>query len=202
MIPINEKFRNPVLLPNLTHWFHTANSASYCPVFFGDTRITMGFVEELEAEIPKDQFFLLLEEEAPAFIYTITTLELPKPYSRLTLPALETGLKKEVMEDNLHVVDRFIHVMMTRCDGVMIEVNELFSHFTSWVLQNQDKQGDYWTIEKFKKRLPKGTALARGVCTTDGLTYVCNFKLKHSDQEAGVRWSVNEEGYLYAVDGN
>jgi hypothetical protein len=82
---------------NTTHWIHCANNQSYCPVFPGDTRITMMYVPELSpgAEIPKSTLVDKLKEEAPQFLQTVLEIELPPLQGRLRMPVVETRDKRE-----------------------------------------------------------------------------------------------------------
>ena len=58
--------------PNTTHWVQCANRRENCPVFPGDTRITVIHVPDLlpDQEIPKEKLIEKLTEEAPHFMYT------------------------------------------------------------------------------------------------------------------------------------
>ena len=54
-LSIREMRTNVYQVPNTTHWIQTANYQSHCPVFPGDTRITVIEVGDLlpEQEVPK-----------------------------------------------------------------------------------------------------------------------------------------------------
>ncbi len=55
-------------VPNTTHWVQCSNRIEACPIFTGDTRITVVHVPELTKEIPKERFKKALEDEAPHFL--------------------------------------------------------------------------------------------------------------------------------------
>lgn len=80
-------------VPNVTHWVQCANSLSYFPVWPGDSRMTLIHVPKPTAPIPKLQLLDSLKAEAPHFMATLKSLTLPKPFSRLWLPPIETDQK-------------------------------------------------------------------------------------------------------------
>ena len=84
-------------VPNTTHWIQTANYQSHCPVFPGDTRITVVEVGDLlpEQEVPKLVLLAKLKEEGPHFLYTLLHLQLPPVLGRLRLPVVATPSKSQ-----------------------------------------------------------------------------------------------------------
>jgi hypothetical protein len=96
--------------PNSTHWVQTANAPSNCPVFPGDTRITMIRVPDLQPkqEIPKDDLIVELEKEAPHFLHTLMHLELPPLVGRLRIPVVTTASKKQAEANNRSALEAFI----------------------------------------------------------------------------------------------
>lgn len=83
---------------NTLHFIQTANDPGACPVFPGDTRITMIHVPDLKDEIPKTVLLDLLRQEAPAFMHRVLTLDLPPVVGRLALPVVDTEFKRQQME--------------------------------------------------------------------------------------------------------
>jgi hypothetical protein len=86
---------------NTLHFVQTANEKSACPIFPGDTRITMFFVPPLKSEIPKDLLTARLRQEAPHFMHTIMDLELPPIISRLRLPVVNTDGKLATADESV-----------------------------------------------------------------------------------------------------
>jgi hypothetical protein len=89
--------------PNTTHWIQCANNRSACPVFSGDTRITVIYVPDLapEDEIPKPILLGLLREEAPHFLRTLLDMRLPEPQGRLRVPVVSNNSKQRAQEDTV-----------------------------------------------------------------------------------------------------
>ena len=76
MINIHKKREQAILVPNKTKWVHCANSHLACPIFPGDTRITMIYVPGLDPIelIPKRELLPMLIKEAPDFLADILRL--------------------------------------------------------------------------------------------------------------------------------
>jgi hypothetical protein len=107
-IQIHPKNKQPYNVPNYSHWSQSSNSADACPVFPGDTRITVIYVDKLEKIIPPNVFKGLLEKEAQHFITEMLHLELPPPSSRLNVPIIETDEKIQLQEYNLDALQVFV----------------------------------------------------------------------------------------------
>jgi hypothetical protein len=78
--------------PSTLHFVQCANRLNFCPVWPGDSRITVCHVPALNKEdrIPKKALLKQLEDEAPQFMATIMGLRLPEPDGRLRIPVVET----------------------------------------------------------------------------------------------------------------
>jgi hypothetical protein len=88
-------------VPNTLHFIQTSNEIAACPVFPGDSRITMIHVPDLEREIPKPVLLDRLRIEAPQFMHRLLNLELPAPMGRLGIPPIDTKLKERCMEETV-----------------------------------------------------------------------------------------------------
>ena len=97
-------------LPNTSHWVQVANNHNYCPVFPGDTRITMCHVQPLDPMdlIPKKRLIPLLEKEAPNFLRALMDLDLPESPDRLNIPVIETSDKRAMQYQNQDALETFI----------------------------------------------------------------------------------------------
>jgi len=93
---------------NSTHWVQCSNNIEGCPIFTGDSRITVILVPAIEKEIPKERFKKLLEEEAPAFLRTLLSMTLPTPTGRLRLPIVITDEKVAIIAGNRNAVEVFV----------------------------------------------------------------------------------------------
>ena len=102
---------NAYSVPNTLHFCQSANFPERCPIFPGDTRITMIYVPPLgEREIEHDTFHSYLAKEAPAFLYTLLNVTLPAPPGRLCVPVIETDNKRRMQDMRASEVDQFIKV--------------------------------------------------------------------------------------------
>jgi hypothetical protein len=119
---------------NTTHWVHCANEQRYCPIFPGDTRITMIYVPSLAegAEIPKSTLLEKLKEEAPDFLRTLLDLELPKVEGRLRIPTVETEDKQEAADAAKSPWQRFRDERLDSKPGNVIPLVELNKCFQDW----------------------------------------------------------------------
>ncbi len=150
-LPIHHKYITPYLVANTTHWIQCSNDRSSCPVFIGDTRITMIFVEELEAMIPKKELLTLLKKEAPDFLGEILRLEIPRSHDRLNVPVLQTSDKDTASEVNETSLATFIREQCTYTPGYITTVAEFYDAFQNW-LEPMDRP--YWTKIKVGKEMP------------------------------------------------
>lgn len=159
-ITIHPKNCTPYRAKNYTHWIQTANEQEDCPVFPGDTRITLIHVAKLPKErmIPKDDLRVLLQKEAPDFLASILAMEIPKSDSRLALPIIETADKKLLEKKNMSTLEQFIDEECKECDGQVISSVEFFEKFHAWL---DDKEKGNWTRNKVGRELPNRFPRAR-----------------------------------------
>lgn len=108
MIVIRGMRMNAYTSDNYTHWVHTANTETACPVEPGDERVVA--IEQVELPKPdripwdeppkKDEppnMVTRLIAEAPDFLRTLLDIEPPFCRDRLGLPVLATALKHRMM---------------------------------------------------------------------------------------------------------
>lgn len=151
-LPIHPKGGQLYMARNTTHWVQCANDPSYCPIFPGDTRITMVQVPALTTVMPKTVLYERLIAEAPDFIADVMSIELPEPDGRLNLPVIETFAKQQVQSSNMDEVQTHMTNNYERCDGCYVMYGELFDEF----LQLQGPGADTkWTLIKFGRELVK-----------------------------------------------
>lgn len=137
-ILIHRKNQTPYHVPNTTHWVQCSNDSRACPVMFGDTRIVMAYVPELDPldMIPKGELMIELEKEAPDFIASLLAVELPPAPGRLGLPVLETADKASVAEANMTPIQTFLRHTCIKSLGNYIELSDLFVAYEQWAEAN------------------------------------------------------------------
>ena len=151
MIAIHPKRMQVYTQRNTTHWVQCSNSRSSCPVFPGDTRITMCYVPELEEEIPKYKLLALLEAEAPYFMATLMSLKLPDPEYRLRIPTISTGNKAQAEDSNRDDLSSFLNEYFYPSPGHYIQ----FSHFMDKFLETVSSHERHsWTKQKVLQEFP------------------------------------------------
>ena len=109
-LPIHHKHQTPYDIPNTTHWVHCANDARFCPVFPGDTRITMIFVPKLSVldKVNRTKMHRMLKQEAPAFLQFLLDYDLPSPGDRLRVEYIDTEDKLAVSAGNRTPLQMFM----------------------------------------------------------------------------------------------
>lgn len=150
---IHKKGMTPYTMPNTTHWMQCANERAACPVFPGDTRITMCYVESLAPmdKVPKNELFDKLKKEAPDFLGEILGLEIPRSNDRLKVPAIVTSDKLSASEENMTPLERFLHENCYYVPGKLLKYSEFYDKFKSCMEPNDVPT---WTIIKTGRNLP------------------------------------------------
>ncbi len=170
---IRKMYHSPYHVPNSTHWIQCANSSSYCPVFPGDTRITMCYVDEITAEIPKKELFARLENEAPDFITDLLHLEIPRSGGRLNIPVIITGEKEMVQASNETVIETFLREKTYNVPGEMVLFKDMYTAFLDWL---EPTEHFNWNKIKFGKEMP--TTVIKGRRMQDGQWCFGNISLE------------------------
>jgi len=137
--------------PNTTHWIQCANRKDACPIFPGDTRITMIYVPDLVQEIPKKILLAKLEEEAPHFMRTLMDLQLPPVAGRLRLPVVTTGHKQEAERLSQNALEEFLTEHCHEAPGEKLLFAELYEAFHKWLSPSQRHQ---WSKIKTSRAMP------------------------------------------------
>lgn len=134
-ISIHKKGQTPYSIPNRTHWVQCANDQASCPVFDGDTRITMIGVAPLEPSelIPKKAMIPKLEKEAADFLSDMLALELPESNDRLNVPVIVTEEKLRMQEGNKSHLQLFVAEHCHQINGRTISIAEFYARFTEWL---------------------------------------------------------------------
>ena len=177
---IHCKGKTPYHIPNTTHWIQCSNNHQSCPIFPGDTRITMSYVEPIDPLelIPKKQFIPLLEKEASDFLAAILHLELPPSTDRLNVPVVETADKMMLQKLNETPLERFINDEAVPCSGAMIKQSEFYERFQDW-LDPEDKRN--WSKIRVGREIP--TQFPRARQHGSGQFYIGNLAWKDENAE-------------------
>lgn len=152
-ISIHRKGRTPYSSPNLTHWIQCSNHEDHCPIFPGDTRITMAFVDRLKdgQYIDKMDLFTKLEKEAPDFLAALLAIELPKSNDRLNVPIIATDEKKRLERSNRTELEAFIDEHTYPVSGSVISVKDFFEKFVEHL---DPERISFWSKIRVGKEMP------------------------------------------------
>lgn len=133
-LSIHCKNQTPYMIDNTTHFIHCANERTACPIFPGDTRITMIQVStKPEETIPKRLLLKQLEKEAQDFLGAIVHLEIPESDSRLRVPVIETSDKIVAQQSQRTSLQEFIDEVCHRAPGYTVTLAEFYERFLSWL---------------------------------------------------------------------
>ena len=152
-ISIHIKGKTPFMVPNTTHWMQFSNSHLACPIFPGDSRITMIQVPELDliSLIPKKALIPLLEKEASHFLAAIKAIELPVSPDRLNLPIINTPEKQVTEAANQTMLELFFRERVHYVTGETILYSEFYDQFREWL---DPAQYQNWSKVRVGRELP------------------------------------------------
>ena len=196
-IQINKKFATPYETLNVAHFIQCANDYAYCPMFSGDTRITMCFVDSLSPIdlIPKKRLLTLLEKEAPDFLASVVNLEIPECQDRLNIPVIDTYDKEVAQTLNANALERYLSEAVVAADGYRIKFSDFYDAFFRSIDANDQAK---WTKRKVAASIPPPFLKARS--RKDNHVYIGNAWWKDKPHvEECVGKYVADGGYLSAV---
>lgn len=170
ILPIHRKMKQPYQIQNTTHWVQCANSHLFCPVFPGDTRITMCYVPDLDMGeiIPKSQLIDLLKTEAPDFMAEILGLEIPDSGDRLRIPVVTTEDKLQAQLSNQSPLELFVQERIFDAPGYYLRYSELYDKFVETLEPHLINQ---YTRKRVTMELPP--RILKGRLWVDGNFHVC-----------------------------
>jgi hypothetical protein len=154
---------------NSTHWIHCANNPSFCPVFPGDTRIVVSYVNMPSNPVPKFTFLNQLKDEVPAILQTLLETEIPESNERLRIPCISTSEKEVQMELSETPLQTFINNYCYKIKGHRIRLNDFCEEFYDHI-PSGDKP--YWTGRRICRELPH--EVLRGKMGQKNETYLGN----------------------------
>jgi hypothetical protein len=152
-ILIHPKNKQPYQTANTTHWIQCANSAAYCPVFTGDSRIIVIETYPLDASklMPRYEITELLEREASDFLTHLFSIDVPNSRDRLSLPAISSSQKEMLQANNDTLLDAFLSQECFDCPGHMVSFKDFYERFQAF-LEPTDRH--HWTKSLVSRRLP------------------------------------------------
>lgn len=160
---------NSYMIDNMTHWLQCSNFQEDCPIFEGDTRITMMHVPQLKgAEIPKSLLLDRMKEEAPYFMRTLMDMQLPPSTGRLRIPVVSTQHKQRAEQLNRSPMDQFIAENLHEAPGHTVLYVDFYTRF---IEQLPVEEKHNWSRYKVSKALPIKFASGTG---NQNKTYLIN----------------------------
>lgn len=148
---IHIKGTTPYMAKNTTKWVHCANGPENCPIFSGDTRITMIKVPKLEKIIPPSEFMPKLLNEAPDFLAYLNHVEIPPSGDRLNVPVLTTVDKLYMAQVNKNPVELFIEEHCHEVEGQAIRFSDFYSKFLAKLPMEEHKR---WHESVVSRQIP------------------------------------------------
>jgi hypothetical protein len=166
--------------PNTLHFVMMANDQANCPVFPGDTRITVIEVPDLlkEQQIPKSILQKHLEEESAHFMHTVMNVELPQVHGRMRLPVVDTYKKQRSEDMHRTPLETFIKEQCHPAPGQRILFAEFYERFVKWL--DPGERYD-WSKIKVSRSLPSDTPCGAG---TDNKRFVGNLSWTPAEQDS------------------
>lgn len=187
-VSIHRKGQTPYSITNTSHWIHCSNELNACPVFPGDSRITMLYVPELKNHIPKKELIPRLEKEAPDFLSVLLNLEIPYSHDRLNIPVIETEDKKSAQEANRTLLEEWLDDHCFYSPGHWVKYADLYAAFKEWTDPNYHFE---WSMVRFGKELPKHK-FPKGRNPKDAQWYIGNISLEAAE----------DTGKIYKLEGD
>ena len=159
MLPLHVKNATPIMIPNTTHWIQCANNQDACPIFPGDSRIIVINVPMHKNSIPKREFIVSLEKEAPDFLAEILRITLPRSNDRLNLPVLMTQDKQDIEEGNRSYIGQFINECCFIEPGHSMLLSDFDHKFKEWLPPEIHHQ---WSKIRIGKELKQIAGIVKG----------------------------------------
>lgn len=186
-ILVHEKNRTPYMTRNTTHWVQCSNDHRSCPIFTGDTRITMIQVEALDPTelIPRRRLFPELEKEASDFLRAILDLEIPESNDRLNVPVLITEAKLIAEELNQTPLQDFLRSRCFNVPGKALKFSEFYARFIEHCEPDEVR---FWTRKRVGMELPPEFPRGR----TFGTVGVHIGNLSFTQEEASTRLALKD----------
>jgi len=191
-LSIHRKNQTPYMIDNTAHFIHCANPRNACPIFPGDTRITMIHISQKPAEqIPKRLLLKQLEKEAPDFLAAIINLEIPESDSRLRVPVIDTGDKATASQLQRNMVQEFIEENAFNAPGQVVSLADFYDKFLAWLDPAESRS--YWTKNRISSQMPEW--VVKGRLTSSSTWHWGNISFEKPTNSEAVPFC-NIKGYL------
>lgn len=197
-ISIHIKRETPYQIPNTTHWIQCSNDRNYCPVFPGDTRITMINVPEKPTEVvSRQRMFDLLERETADFLGHLLSIDLHEPVDRLMIPVLDTPDKMVLASANQSTLELFLSERCYYAPGQHITLANFFETFIAYC-EPQERLA--WSKQKVSTNMPD--KYLKGRLKTDASWCWGNISFTPPTEVSKYRYVLNAygSGYLELVE--
>jgi len=196
---IHPKGKTPYHVQNIGHYVQVANDHNYCPIFSGDTRITMSYVDLIDPldMIPKKALIPLLEKEAPDFLASVLGLELPVSNDRLNVPVVVTEDKNIAEQFNQTPLEAFLQEKCKSAPGYRIKFSDLHDMLLEWVDPDEIPN-----LSKIKVGRALPPQFPKGRDTKTGQFFVGNLFWRSSSVETNRSKYVIKDGCLIEQDTN
>lgn len=188
-LPVHFKGKTPFSKTNNTHFIQCSNDKDACPIFPGDSRITMIKVNVPSKHIPKRDLIAQLMVEAPDFLAELLTIELPLSDDRLNLPAIATEEKKSAEESNRTAIEEFLDMHTHQVDGHMIDVRDFLKKFRA---QLDPHTAEDWRDSKLASQLEDTYPIGK-LRNGDGNSFIGNISWVPAEPKARLH---RVEGFL------
>ena len=191
-ICIHAKGKTPYHITNTSHWVQTSNEATSCPIFSGDTRVTVIYVPPLEITelIPKKILLPRLEKEAPDFLAEIMSLSLPPSNDRLNVPVVASEDKHFIAEMAATPLERFIKEHCKLVPGGLIKFGDFYDKFANFCDPDEIRN---WGKRTVGQQLP--AEIAKGHSKRDNQLFLGNISWADAHVEPSPRLIVRD-GFL------
>lgn len=151
-LPIHMKYKTPYSVQNTTHWIQCSNDLNNCPIFPGDTRITVVRVNKLPTIVGKGTLMEQLKKEAQDFITEIMNIEIPRCNDRLRVPVLDTQEKKIAQSRNETELETFLRTEAYDCPGSLMKFSDFVDQFHNW-LDSSERHN--WPRNRISREMPE-----------------------------------------------
>jgi len=186
-INIHEKGHTPYISPNYNHWIQCSNHKSYIPIFQGDTRVTLSYVDSLKKVdmIPKRDLMQILVKEAPDFLASLLSIYIPDSRDRLMLPVINSGDKLVAQDEQMDSVESFFVEHIVPVDGAYVSCEDLYSYFLTKVSAEENTK---YTYKSFCAKIPEFYLKGRISESRTQNNYIGNICIKGQEIPASAQW--------------
>lgn len=190
-ILIHPKGKTPYLMPNVSHWVQMSNDHDACPVFPGDTRVVVLFVDNLTTIIPKRKLLEMLTDEAKDFLAYVINFTLPESYDRLNVPVITTSDKSNLEIANKTSLELFLEDKVRHVEGEMVKFSDFYEAFIEWL----GPTTEIWSKQRVGKELPP--KFPKGRIPQTGQFYFGNMTFDKDVQSTGK--CIFDKGFIVKV---